>query len=161
MTGQLTNSFIQKRDMSTVVSHGAVFRALNKEDGPQRKIMASLGVLQYEIYNPNIKANLLSSDNRREGMDGKSYVRDVIEWLIRRVCYLLSGPASFRASPEGRLTDETVKNQKLGKQVSYRITRFQLFDIDEKWIIRQRIYASLARAVRNHYHCEDEVNAGK
>lgn len=60
------------------------------------------------------------------------------------------------------LTDETVKNRKLGKQASYRRVLSQLFEIDEKWIVRQRIYASLARVVRNHYHCEDEVNnAGK
>lgn len=88
-TGRLTNSCIQKRDMSTVVSHGAVFRALNKEDGPQRQIMASLGVLQHEIYNPNLRAHLLSS-NRRYGMDGKSYVLEVIEWIIRKVRRLLS-----------------------------------------------------------------------
>lgn len=75
--------------MSTVVSHGAVFRALNKKDGPERKIKASLGVLQHEIYDPNLKAHLLSSDNRRDGMDGKPYVLNVIEWLIRKVYYFL------------------------------------------------------------------------
>lgn len=70
--------------------------------------------------------------------------------------YVVSSP-SF----QGLLTDETVQNQKLGKQASYRIIRSQQFDIDEKWIVGHRIYASLARVVRNHYHCDDEVNAGK
>jgi hypothetical protein len=54
-----------------------------------------------------------------------------------------------------------MKNQKLGKQASYRATRSQQFDIDEKWIVHQRIYASLAKAVQNHYHFSHKVNNSK
>lgn len=75
--------------MSTIVSHGAVFRALNKENGPERKILASLGVLQHEIYDDKIKAHKLSPEDITDARDGKSYVLNVIEWLIKKVHYVL------------------------------------------------------------------------
>ncbi|EED23536.1 adenosine deaminase [Talaromyces stipitatus ATCC 10500] len=124
----------KKRDTATIVSHGAVFRALNKEAGPQRKIMASWGVLQDESYIPGrYKAHDLSEYITTGTLDSEPYATNVIQWLIKR-------------------------NKKLGKQVSFKTTLSQHFDIGEDWEVRQKLYASL-EFVRDHYHFEHPFNA--
>lgn len=70
--------------MSTIVSHGAVFRALNKENGPERKIMASFGLLQDERYNDQIEGHTLHYITQGT-LDAEGYATNVIEWLIKKV----------------------------------------------------------------------------
>lgn len=80
--------------MSTVVSHGAVFRALNKENGPERTIQASFGLLQDERYNKNYDGHIQHRYITQGTMDpAEGWAVDVIEWLIKLVCHALL-PAS-------------------------------------------------------------------
>ncbi|KAL2808863.1 hypothetical protein BJX63DRAFT_424297 [Aspergillus granulosus] len=44
-------------DSTVTVSHGAVFRALNKSDGPKRVAQSNFGFLQLELYNERLSAH--------------------------------------------------------------------------------------------------------
>lgn len=75
--------------MSAVVSHGAVFRALNKENGPERRIQASFGLLQDERYNKNFEGHVQHRITEGTMDPAEGWAVDVIEWLIKLVCRLL------------------------------------------------------------------------
>ncbi|PCG93885.1 Hypothetical protein PENO1_081310 [Penicillium occitanis (nom. inval.)] len=130
---QLTVFLWNISDVSTIVSHGAVFRALNKENGPERTIMASFGLLQDERYNDKFEGHALHYITQGTMDPAEGWATNVIEWLIKT-------------------------NKKVGLQVSYRSTLCQHFDIGDDWIVRQRIYSS-PDSVRDHYHIEHDYNA--
>ena len=70
------------------VSHGAVFRAFNKSDGPKRIVQSNFGFLQLELYNKRQPAHRGVSPIFNT-IDGKRYVR-VLDWVIKKVSELLS-----------------------------------------------------------------------
>jgi hypothetical protein len=86
-TCKFTFVFIAERskqcNSESAVAYGAVLRAWNKEDGPDRKIQSSYG---FEItspyddeYPPHIGAKTVF-----EKLDGIYYVPNIIEWRIRK-----------------------------------------------------------------------------
>lgn len=70
--------------MSTAVAHGAVFRAMNKEEGPERRLLSSYGFLLIEEYHPGLRGHQAASP-RPNHLDGKKYVHDCLRWLIKKV----------------------------------------------------------------------------
>lgn len=67
------------------MAQGAVLRALNKEDGPDRTTQSSYG---FEITEPYSKDTIKAHANIRpiyDNLDGISYVDNVIEWVIVKV----------------------------------------------------------------------------
>jgi hypothetical protein len=80
----VTAETFSKRDMATAVSHGAVFRALNKDDGPTRKIQSNFGFLQIEQYSKTLPAHQAAVPTYND-TDGKRYIYDVLDWVIKKV----------------------------------------------------------------------------
>lgn len=75
--------------METSFSHGAVFRAMNKEHGPIRKLQSNFGFLQIEEYDPkNIghRAGIATHNP----IDGKRYIYSVLDWVIKKVLVIYS-----------------------------------------------------------------------
>jgi hypothetical protein len=70
--------------MATAVSHGAVFRTLNKEDGPSRKLQSNFGFLQIEEYDSKLPAHR-SATPTHHPLNNRKYVFDVIDWVIKKV----------------------------------------------------------------------------
>ncbi|KAL4951882.1 hypothetical protein BDW69DRAFT_30883 [Aspergillus filifer] len=71
----------QDIDMTTAVSRGAVLRALNKKDGPHRKLRLNLGVRVTERFDPNFKGH---TPWFRHDLNGQKYVESCIDWVIRK-----------------------------------------------------------------------------
>jgi hypothetical protein len=68
-----------------MVSQGAVLRAVNKADGPQRQIHSNVGVLRNEEYNGGILEHGVYDALVHNEANGKTYVGDSICWLIKKV----------------------------------------------------------------------------
>jgi hypothetical protein len=66
------------------VASGAVLRASNKQDGPERIIRSSYGILRREPYDPNSVAHKRGT-RTFDRLDGVSYVKDTIDWVIKLV----------------------------------------------------------------------------
>lgn len=71
--------------MAIAVSHGAVFRTLNKEDGPSRKLQSNFGFLQIEEYNNKLHPAAIPIHNP---LDNKKYVYDILDWVIKKVLHI-------------------------------------------------------------------------
>jgi hypothetical protein len=69
---------------ATAVAAGAVLRASNKEDAPQRYIRSSYGILRNEPYDPNFPPHK-KAPRSFDRLDGISYVKNTIDWVIKLV----------------------------------------------------------------------------
>lgn len=69
----------------TAVAHGAVLRALRKEDGPARIVQSSYGFLRTEPHEPEVLEAHQSIRPWYDKVDGLPYVKDTIDWLIKKV----------------------------------------------------------------------------
>ncbi len=77
---------INNLDREVAVSHGAILRAWNKEDGPTRITKSSYGFQIMEEYSPEtIKEHLEVKKPFYDKLDGRYYVRDTIEWHVFKV----------------------------------------------------------------------------
>lgn len=76
------------REAETLVSRGAVYRALDKMNGPRRKIMANIGILQHEHKNHRFAGHRDAGEFvTRSPVDNKLYVYDCVNWIIKKVYY--------------------------------------------------------------------------
>ena len=73
----------------TAVSSGAVLRALNKKDGPERISRSSYGFLCTEEHEPDIFPAHRGIRPFSEPLDGRKYVKYTIFWLINKVSILV------------------------------------------------------------------------
>lgn len=81
-------------DREVAVSYGAILRAWNKEDGPARFIQSSYGFEIMEEYNPKrYPEHLQVKKKYKDKLDGKTYVEEVIEWHVCKVCSSSAVPA--------------------------------------------------------------------
>jgi hypothetical protein len=69
----------------TAVAHGAVLRALRKEDGPARIVQSSYGFLRTEPHEPEVWEAHKNIRAWYDKVDGQMYVKDTIDWLIKKV----------------------------------------------------------------------------
>ncbi|OGM45256.1 hypothetical protein ABOM_006452 [Aspergillus bombycis] len=123
----------QDIDMTTAVSRGGVLRALNKENGPRRKLRLNLGVRVSEPYNERFKGHK-SARWSRHHLNGKKYVKDCMDWVIR-------------------------KDQILNEGESTEIYMHRAFEPGEDMTVYETLYFS-DRPVHQHYHMDDDKNSG-
>ncbi|KAF3384715.1 hypothetical protein F1880_001924 [Penicillium rolfsii] len=73
-------------EAETLVSRGAVYRAIDKTKGPSRKIMANIGILQHEEQNSNFAGHRDTHNHVKPSpVNGKRYVNDCVNWIIKKV----------------------------------------------------------------------------
>lgn len=67
-----------------IVSGGAVYRAIDKSNGPRRNILANIGILQIEPQNRKLVAhrNIVPYFNP---CDEKYYIDNCLNWIIKKV----------------------------------------------------------------------------
>lgn len=70
--------------MTTAVSRGGVLRALNKKDGPRRKLRLNLGVCLSEPYNNEFKGHR-EAQCITNPLNKEKYAKDCMDWVIRKV----------------------------------------------------------------------------
>ncbi|KAK8073495.1 HSP70 family protein [Apiospora phragmitis] len=79
-----------KMDFATTVSSEAILRAFNKEHGPQRFARSSYDILRHlpkDVYNSKHEKrgpNDANARAQRAPCTGEPYVRDTIEWFIKK-----------------------------------------------------------------------------
>jgi hypothetical protein len=73
----------------TAVSSGAVLRALNKKDGPERISRSSYGFLCTEEHEPDVFPAHRGIRPFSEPLDGRKYLKYTIFWLIHKVGILV------------------------------------------------------------------------
>jgi hypothetical protein len=71
---------------TTAVARGAVLRALNKDNGPDRITGCSYGFLLQEHHRPDLYEAHRGVRPRWDHVDNEKYVRNTILWLIKTVC---------------------------------------------------------------------------
>jgi hypothetical protein len=80
---------------ATGVAKGAILRACDKENGPARRPRLSYGVLRHLEYqneewlakkHPALAAALKEGKKKYNHLDGKYWIEDTIEWIIKAVC---------------------------------------------------------------------------
>lgn len=95
---------------NTAVSHGAVLRAANKIDGPERIVRSSYGILRTEPYEPLILPAHSKAYPWTDPIDGNKYIKNAIDWIINKGELLPSGKSftreashTFEMDPDVRL----------------------------------------------------------
>lgn len=79
---------LYRRDAAVSVSHGAVFRAMNKSDGPKRIVQSNFGFLQIEERNLRLAAHRVATPTDGD-IDGKMYIKNVLDWVIKKVVFFI------------------------------------------------------------------------
>lgn len=67
------------------MAHGAVLRAANKIDGPERRVRSSFGILRTEPYEPTEWEAHAKVWPWTDPVDGKKYVKNTIDWVVNKV----------------------------------------------------------------------------
>lgn len=67
------------------MARGAVYRAINKSQGPLRRTTANIGILQTEVYNRVGFQGHRDAEPNRPSVDGQQYVEYTAQWIIRKV----------------------------------------------------------------------------
>jgi hypothetical protein len=70
-------------ESETAVSLGAVLRTLEKGDGPERISKSSYGFLRTEPHEPEICRAHTEQRPTTDKLDGKKYIRNTIDWLVK------------------------------------------------------------------------------
>ncbi|KAJ6100061.1 hypothetical protein N7467_001596 [Penicillium canescens] len=117
-----------------IVSGGAVYRAINKSNGPSRKLLANIGILQIEEYSRKFAghrytAPFLNPCNNRE------YATNCLNWIIKK----------------GRVVEW---NETFVKE------HYQIFEEGQNLEIREQIYYSEKDGIKDHYTLEHKMNKG-
>lgn len=66
------------------MAKGAILRAARKEEGPERFVKSSYGLLRKEYYDATTYQAHREASKSYDPIDGNSYV-NTIEWLIHKV----------------------------------------------------------------------------
>ncbi|KAJ5491999.1 hypothetical protein LT330_009208 [Penicillium expansum] len=131
---RLQLSYPKDSGWEAIVSGGAVYRAIDKSNGPRRIILANIGILQVEEQNRKLVAhrNIVPYFNP---CDEKYYIDNCLNWIIKK----------------GRVVefDETFTEK-----------YFQIIEEGQDLEIRQRIFYSEKDDVKDHYQLEHEMNRG-
>lgn len=78
MATEIANQYFSE----IAVAHGAVLRALDKENGPTRFTESSYGFLRTEPYSKEIHPDMRPMI---DPLDGERYIKHTIDWLIKKV----------------------------------------------------------------------------
>ncbi|KAJ5956679.1 hypothetical protein N7501_010958 [Penicillium viridicatum] len=131
---RLQLSYPKDSGWESIVSGGAVYRAIDKSNGPRRRILANIGILQIEPQNRKLVAhrNIIPYFNP---CDEKYYIDNCLNWIIKK----------------GRVVefDETFTER-----------YFQIIEEGQDLEIRQRLFYSEKNDIKDHYQLEHEMNRG-
>ncbi|GAM33782.1 hypothetical protein TCE0_013f00935 [Talaromyces pinophilus] len=83
---RLPVSGLKPTDNEKCVAHGAVLRAANKVDGPERRVRSSYGIYWTELYEPTVWKAHEKVNPWHDPVDGKKYLKNTIDWIINKVC---------------------------------------------------------------------------
>ncbi|KAL3454207.1 hypothetical protein BJX65DRAFT_262995 [Aspergillus insuetus] len=119
--------------MDNAVSRGGLLRALNKDDGPRRKLRLNLGVCVTEEYNPKFEGHC-AAESFHHPLNGREYVKECIEWAIR-------------------------KDRVLGQGENSSILMHRVFDVDDEMAAHETLYFS-DKKVHPHYEKDHWRNDG-
>ncbi|KAH7250364.1 uncharacterized protein BKA55DRAFT_690596 [Fusarium redolens] len=78
---------LQPDDRSTIpssVSSGAVYRACNKANGPERIAQCSYGILGREPHMPDEYPEHRGQKYTRDPYDGDKYIPDIMTWILKK-----------------------------------------------------------------------------
>jgi hypothetical protein len=74
--------------LGVAVASGAVLRALDKRNGPDRLMRSSYGILCREIFDDQFPGHTAVANNKLDwDIDGKAYVKDSMVWLIKKASF--------------------------------------------------------------------------
>lgn len=82
----LSLTLVAHCNSTTAVAHGAVLRAANKVDGPERRVRSSYGIFRTEPYEPTVYKAHAKVNPWYDPVDGKSYIKKTIDWIVNKVC---------------------------------------------------------------------------
>lgn len=124
------------RAAETTVSSGAVLRALNKKDGPQRISRSSYGFLCTEEHEPDVYPAHRGVRPYSEPLDGRKYLKYTIFWLIN-------------------------KGKEIPTEKEYSIQVFYIFDAEEDTRFECKEYLLVSDdKMESHYRRTHEKNRG-
>ncbi|KAJ5263550.1 hypothetical protein N7478_011155 [Penicillium angulare] len=123
-------------NFESTVSRGTVYRATNKENGPVRRTIANVGILQTEPFNPKKFAAHREALRDRNDLNKKEYVYNTVQWIIKK-----------------------------GEHADYnepvRESNHRVIPVDEPWEIKQSIYYNtLIENPEDHYPLGHPRNSG-
>lgn len=95
---KIHHSLTVPSDPTVAVSHGAVFRAMNKADGPKRIVQSNFGFLQIEERDLRLPAHRMATPTDGD-FDGKMYIENVLDWVIKKVGVCFSSGLSDYLDP--------------------------------------------------------------
>ncbi|KAI3189013.1 hypothetical protein CBS147311_10009 [Penicillium roqueforti] len=122
-------------EAETLVSRGAVYRAIDKSNGPSRQIMANIGILQNEEYDNKYPGHRDTPGGTRHPKDKKLYVHRCVNWVIKR-------------------------GQIVAFDDCFSETLYQQFGENEDWDFSQRLYYSDIENAQDHYQITHPYNLG-
>jgi len=110
----------------TAISAGAVLRADNKENGPERISDSSYGFLRTEPYQPEVFAAHREADPFRDEVDGQLYVETIVFFMFKgqTILYKHEFPAfpvlhTFEISHSHFLCEEELYVSDVAKESHY------------------------------------------
>ncbi|OBT51183.1 hypothetical protein VE04_08148 [Pseudogymnoascus sp. 24MN13] len=129
-------NLILPRAAETAVSSGAVLRALNKKDGPERISRSSYGFLCTEEHEPDVFPAHRGIRPFSEPLDGRKYLKYTIFWLIH-------------------------KGDEIPTEREYPIQVFYIFDAEEdtRFECKEFLFVS-DNKMESHYRKNHEKNNG-
>ncbi|KAF7515242.1 hypothetical protein PCG10_003550 [Penicillium crustosum] len=132
--GLLQLSYPKDSGWEAIVSGGAVYRAIDKSNGPRRNILANIGILQIEPQNRKLVAhrNIVPYFNP---CDEKYYIDNCLNWIIK-------------------------KGREVEFDETFMETYFQIIEEGQDLEIRQRLFNSEKNDIKDHYQLEHEMNRG-
>ncbi|KAJ5101578.1 hypothetical protein NUU61_003800 [Penicillium alfredii] len=120
----------------TLVARGAVYRSINKSQGPSRRTAANIGILQTEVYNPVDFQGHRDAEPSRPSVDGQEYVEDTAQWIIK-------------------------KGVIMHWNQSHKEANYRNFSIHDRWVIKQDVYYNqILDKAKDHFPVEHPQNQG-
>ncbi|KAJ5645635.1 hypothetical protein N7507_011646 [Penicillium longicatenatum] len=122
-------------EAETLVSRGAVYRAIDKSNGPSRHIMANIGILQIEEVINKLAAHRDAKERKRHPVNKRLYIPNCVNWVIK-------------------------KGKAVGFEEHFTERLYQVIEEDEDWEFSQRLYYSVTDNVQDHYQLYHPNNKG-
>jgi len=128
---------MRRNGPGVAVASGAVLRALDKRNGPERIIRCSYGILLRDEYDDNLLGHREAQNKVEVDLDGKEYVNDTLLWLIKK--------------------RDTISQRSLFRMS---VTRIMSLKIGESWVFTQKLYVSDV-CTESNYQKNHPKNKGK
>jgi hypothetical protein len=127
---------------ATGVAKGALMRAMNKDHGPKRIPVQSIGILHHVSDDPAKYPDevLQQTDWDENDVTGEWYIMNTIQWLIKVVSHLLD-----QHPPLEKIANRTTQNQKEEFKPVHTVDWIAMHPFQAKWpswIAEHKLYVS-------------------